>query len=249
MSNQINNIPQDDTRYGIFVEIFHIKVPKLHMTSVEELQYFGIPTSGLKQFDEPNEIIDVMWPISKMVECHHGGGSIYFPREDTILEVYNRISLHLNAWKKEIVFYRSLNVAPIEDLRKLDAFANSIYEHAKYHITDDFVSEFENMLPDSIKKINSVLGLLSSGSEKPKETPTARNVRVVDSKNRNAPQVQQEPERVFQQRVGIDKFITEQKEQGNTSLDFHAPTVTNDSRTKFLGGQKLSYKSFMKRGE
>jgi len=253
MSNsQDLNIPISDSRYGIFKEIFLIRVPLIHTRTTEDIQYFGVPTSGMREYDDPYEKITVMWTIDKMVECYHSGGQIYIPSEETVLEIYNRITNHLNVWMSEIRHTRNLSIAPIEDLKKLDDFANSIYEHAKYHITEEFFSELQAVMPDSMKKLNGISKIFSTPvSTKPQEYKGS--IRFVSDKSSAPTQPEPEPERVFPKRNNFTSFVTEEKSQGQRPYGFHDDASSNvqdkTSRGKFLGGQKLSYSSLVKRGQ
>lgn len=253
MSNsQTTDIPQDDTRYGIFKEIFLIRVPMIHTRSIEDIQYFGVPTSGMKQYDDPYEKITVMWTIDKMVECYHSGGQIYIPSEETIIQIYDKITRHLNAWMTEIRNSRNLSTAPIEDLKKLDDFANSIYEHAKYHITEEFFSEIHAVMPASLKKLNGISKAFTARPSTQKQEYKG-HIRFVS--DRKITPVQQEPEeeKSFPKRQDFTTFVTDEKSQGHRPFGFHDDAATrspdNSSRGKFLGGQRLSYSSLVKRGQ
>ena len=127
------------TSYYIFEPLFRVRVPQLQTTSNTYLKMFGVPTTGSDAYDHDlaNQLIDTAIPIAKMVEYFNKGIPVYIVKQDDVKTIYEYIERHLLAWKSQLE--RGLNIggAPIDDLVAMDAFANSVYEHAKHHFTKD----------------------------------------------------------------------------------------------------------------
>lgn len=136
--------PVSDTTVYIFDYKFKVKIPNLQTQSVEYIRFFGVPTTGDSQIDQAlkEEWITTMLPISQMVTYSNEGIPIKVCSYEDIKTIYNYISLHLNAWKNQIGNGINIGDAPIDDLIALDAFANVVYDHAKF--------QFDRSIADSI---------------------------------------------------------------------------------------------------
>ena len=126
-----------DTASYLFDYLFKCRIPNLQTMSVEYISFFGMPTTGDQGIDKElaDQWITTMIPISKMVDFHNQGISIKVVRYEDVKVIYNYISLHLQAWRKQIEHGINLGDAPIDDLIALDAFANTVYDHAKHQFT------------------------------------------------------------------------------------------------------------------
>lgn len=131
----------NDTSYFIWEPLFRVRVPQLQTTSAEYLRHFGTPTTGDASIDRDlaNQLIDTAIPIIKMVEYYKKGIPVYIVKTADTKTIYEYIENHLLAWKRKLEVGVNIANAPIDDLIVLDKFANSIYEHAKYHFSPDVV--------------------------------------------------------------------------------------------------------------
>lgn len=146
-----------DTSYYIWEPLFRVRVPQLQTTSAEYIRHFGTPTTGDASIDRDlaNQLIDTAIPIAKMVEYFKKGIPVYIAKTSDTKIIYEYIENHLLAWKRRLEVGVNIANAPIEDLILLDRFANSVYEHAKYHFTPDVVeSTFLRSMPTMISKSN-----------------------------------------------------------------------------------------------
>lgn len=151
-----NNNPPIDTASYLFDYLFKCRIPNLQTMSVEYIAFFGMPTTGDQGIDKElaDQWITTMINISKMVEYHKQGISIKIAKYEDVKTIYNYISLHLQAWKRQIEDGINLGDAPIDDLIDLDAFANTVYDHAKYQFTRDIADSILARHMSSIVRFN-----------------------------------------------------------------------------------------------
>lgn len=135
---------QRSAAWHIWNELYQVMVPYIQMLTIEELQEYGMPTSGVPSYDygTANEMRQIMIPIAQMVVYYHRGTQVYVCNKEDTKRIYERISDHLNEWKLELTKSLNIGEAPLEDLKLMDQFANSVYEHAKYQFTDDTIASF-----------------------------------------------------------------------------------------------------------
>jgi hypothetical protein len=132
---------QRDTAWYIFHKLFLCRVQAIQTVSIEAMREFGTPTSGDPDFDKQmqNERVDRMLSISQMIEYWESGVTIGVANQKDTKVIYELISDHLNAWKNKLEYELNIRHAPIDDLVKLDKFANTVYRHAKYLFPEDYV--------------------------------------------------------------------------------------------------------------
>lgn len=131
--------PNKDSRTYIFDYLFRCKVPYLESCSPDYIKHFGMHTTGNDAIDKTlaNQLIDTYCTIAQMVEYFDKGVRIYIPVPDDLKFMYDCITHHLSLWKHQLQHGINIGDAPVEDLIKLDAFANSVYAHAKYQFTPE----------------------------------------------------------------------------------------------------------------
>lgn len=147
----------NDTSYYIWEPLFRVRVPQLQTTSPEYIRHFGTPTTGDAAIDRDlaNQLIDTAIPIAKMVEYYKKGIPVYIAKTSDTKIIYEYIENHLLAWKRRLEVGVNIANAPIDDLILLDKFANSVYEHAKYHFAPDVVeSIFLRSMPMGVGRSN-----------------------------------------------------------------------------------------------
>lgn len=157
-------VPDDqrDTRYWIFFELYLCRIPFIQMLSVEEIEQFGMPTSGHRESDygTTNEMRQIMIPISDMANYYDRGCEISLVHYNDAERVYRRITDHLVAWKEHLANSLNIGDAPIEDLKLLDRLANAVYAHAKFQFTDEIIEGLVNRMSGT--RTASLTSMLSS---------------------------------------------------------------------------------------
>lgn len=137
---------QRTSAWYLFHELFLCRVQRIQTLSLEEMREFGTPTSGDPEFDKQmrNERVDRMLPIcsssgSSMLDYWEQGVTVGIANEKDTKTIYEYISNHLEAWKTHLSVEINVRGAPLEDLVKLDKFANVVHKHARYHFTQEYV--------------------------------------------------------------------------------------------------------------
>jgi hypothetical protein len=148
--------PVIDTSAYIFEYLFKCRIPNLQTMSEEYIRFFGMPTTGDASIDQAmaDQWITTMLPISKMVEYSKQGITIKIVKYDDVKVMYNYITLHLQAWKNQIGNGINVGDAPIDDLIDLDAFANLVYDQAKFQFTRDIADSLLERQMSTITRFN-----------------------------------------------------------------------------------------------
>lgn len=130
-----------DTSWWIFNQKFRCSVPQIDMRSADHIKMFGMPSSGIKEIDNETarERIQTYLTISQMVNYFKHGALVGVTKISDTKIIYERITDHLNAWKRQLQHGLNNNDAPVEDLMLLDNFANAVYAHAQYQFTQEIV--------------------------------------------------------------------------------------------------------------
>jgi len=136
-------IPEDqrDTAWYLWHKLFMCRVSNIQSMSIEYIQSFGMPSSGIPELDNEtaNELVIRMLSVNQMIEFFKNGITVHVVNYKDTKEIYERISDHLNAWKQNLSTSFNIRNAPLEDLVLLDRFANVVYKHAVYQFTTDVV--------------------------------------------------------------------------------------------------------------
>lgn len=129
----------EDTTIKLFDYLFKVKVPYLQSMSIDTLRLRGVHQSGVSSIDNSvdKEWLTSMMSVAKMTDYYKEGIPLKIPSYKDIVEIYDIITNHINAWKYQIQNSINVRAAPIEDLILLDRFANSVYDKAKYQFTND----------------------------------------------------------------------------------------------------------------
>lgn len=146
---------QRGTDYYIFHEKYMCSVPYLASRSKEDIREFGVPSVGIKEMDNAliSERIPRYLTIAQMLKFYKEGTTVGVSKESDTKRIYERITDHLEAWKVQLSRGLNNGDAPIEDLIDLDNFANSVYKHARHHMTEEIVHSFLLRQMDSIAPI------------------------------------------------------------------------------------------------
>lgn len=193
-------IPEKDRdhRYDVFHVIYPCKIPYIHTRSIEDIRRFGMPSSGFREFDtgQENTLEDRYLTINEMLTHWKNGVNVRCKYDDTV-KIYEAITKYLNYWLAHIRTTFSTNHVPVEDLQDLDAFANVVYDKAKYQFTSDIVEsalmgemkkvsvvDFDTILaPQKPKAVVIVNGKVEDLQHAPKEDPYPKREGMLDMFN------------------------------------------------------------------
>lgn len=143
MTKGVGWVPENQrcTAWYLWNRMFMCRVPFIHTMSMDYLQHFGMPSSGDAAIDRQtaNELVVRMLSIHDMVEFYQRGVTIAVVQIKDTKIIYELITDHLNAWKRELEIALNTRNAPIDDLILFDKFANVVYRHAKYQFTEEIV--------------------------------------------------------------------------------------------------------------
>lgn len=133
---------QRDTRWHIWNNLYMCKVPFIHTMSSDYLRQFGMPSSGIEEYDRgmAQELVIRMLSINQMVDYFGQGVSVRVCNHADTKEIYDHISAHLNAWRSQLENGFHIRNAPREELQLMDRFANAVYEHAQYLFDNTYVN-------------------------------------------------------------------------------------------------------------
>ncbi len=144
-----------DTSSYIFDYLYTCRVP-LHATiSENEMRVFGYMHTGNPDIDRGTreQYVTVMWPIYKMAKAFGNGDAVKLVKYSDAKEVYEHVEKHLHAWKIKLETAFHIADAPLKDLVLLDEFASSVYEHAKYNFTNQYV---ESLMMRDLTAISAI---------------------------------------------------------------------------------------------
>ena len=134
MTSTTEYIPEDkrDTAWYIFNKLYHCKLRLIDTMSVDYIKEFGMMSSGDSDLDREsaNTLIDRMLTIAQMAEFFNKGVTIRVLKDADCVSIYNAITDHLIAWKEQMNRIFNPSSAPIDDLKLLDKFAESVYKRA-----------------------------------------------------------------------------------------------------------------------
>jgi hypothetical protein len=155
-----------ETRWYLWHEVYLVRLPKIDLMTEEEFKSFGILDSGSKLENRltMNELTEVMLPIVKIMYHFESGARISVVKPSDTKWIYDRITSHLEAWKKYLDTKLNIAGAPIEDLIRLDRFANAVYPHATEFFKRSYVeTKFMEMGDASLARMASVLSMFDMG--------------------------------------------------------------------------------------
>ncbi len=168
-----------DPRWPIFKQLYLVRIPVLQMRSIEDIKEFGVPISGDERTDNmmSAESRQVMLPISRLVELFKQGCRIGIVIDSDSRRMYEAISLYLEIWKEKLVNRMNYTNIPQQDLVDLDEFAHAMYDRAKWHFTDDFISLHMTAIRKS--GVRGLLGAIKVKDNKPQAEKEVQGVRIL----------------------------------------------------------------------
>ena len=128
----------------IFKKLYNVRVPVLSTYTNAELDVVGIPMNVIDGSRKNNmaELVEVMIPISDMIEKYKNGFKITVVKPDDVIHIFNVIQKHLLAWKNQNRYSVNQELGPNDDLVIMDKLANEIFNGNKITIVKD--SEVED---------------------------------------------------------------------------------------------------------
>ncbi|MNU19714.1 hypothetical protein D3C71_79470 [compost metagenome] len=164
--------PEDrDTRWYLWNELFLCRVPFMQTMSKDYVRIHGVPFTGHVESDRAThqELVQRMLSINQMTEFFKHGTNVSVCKHEDTKRIYEYISNHLRAWKRELEVSLDVRNAPLEDLKMLDRLAASVYVHAQEHMSEAII--------DSIlaRRIAGTMRLNRSNFMVPKSNATKIN--------------------------------------------------------------------------
>ena len=206
---------EETTAFGIFKQLYKVRIPSINLLSRDELEEFGRPTTGDPLYDRAvmSELRLVMIPISKMVEYYKEGAQVRVVDHQDCERIYRAIENHLNAWKDKLTKSMNVGSAPIQDLKDLDEFASIVYPHAAPLLTNEFIGSLSSILSKDLLKINSILPVSSSKVEiSSKPVRSSGKLRILDGNFNKRVIEQKEPEKKeLPKRETLDEFLKQNR--------------------------------------
>ena len=125
-----------ETSKLIFDKLFMCRVPVLSVRSEMDVMTFGTVFTGNEDIDKSalDEWVTVMWSITRMASMYKKGFGIKVIKADDTKTIYEYVSRHLEAWRRQLEEGMHGGKAPFDDLILLDEFANTVYTHVKYDL-------------------------------------------------------------------------------------------------------------------
>jgi hypothetical protein len=132
---------QRDTRWHIWNDLYMCRVPFIHTMSSDYVRNFGMPVTGLDEYDRgmANELVVRMLSINDMVDYFGRGVTVRVCSPPDTKAIYDSISAHLNAWRRQLEDGFHVRNAPLQELQLMDRFASAVYEHAQCYFDTAFV--------------------------------------------------------------------------------------------------------------
>lgn len=155
-----------ETRWYLWHEVYLVRLPRIQLMSEDEIRNYGLLDSGsvVENRLTMHEMAEVMLPIVKIMYHYENGARISVVKPSDTKWIYDRITAHLEAWKKYLDTKLNIGNAPIEDLIRLDKFANAVYPHATEFFKRSYVeTKFMEMGDASMARLASVLSMFDMG--------------------------------------------------------------------------------------
>ena len=121
------------TGNDIWDRYFMVKMLYLHSRSVEQIREYGVRISGVPEIDRDLDKQEIVTQanINMMFEKHRMGVTVRVVNYNDTAVIYKIIHSHLIAWVEYLSSGINVDDAPLKDLIELDAFAATVYKHAK----------------------------------------------------------------------------------------------------------------------
>lgn len=130
--------PSHSAAYKIFHYWFDVTIPAMFLIDRELAERFGTYCSGDRVVDQhaPLSMSRARLTIADMAEKFDEGASISLVVPQDAVRIYAYVNEHLLDFKRTHDINYNLRQLPIEDLRKLEAFAKEIYKIARHFMPE-----------------------------------------------------------------------------------------------------------------
>lgn len=144
-----SSILMDDPRYPIWGRLFLCRVPRIAHYSTGYLEQFGLHSSGNRNVDlelakQPQMVYIT---INDMIEYFHQSLRISIVKRDDVKIVYESCQDYTFGYAEKLNKTVFGHNAPIQDLVKIDEFAEAVYQHAGHEYGKEFARTF---LPEGV---------------------------------------------------------------------------------------------------
>jgi hypothetical protein len=132
---------QRNTAWYLFNKLFYVRVNPLKVRSVEEIKLYGTLTTGNEEVDREmakNETV-VMLHIAQMEDMFNRGYTVAIVKYEDTKTIYQLITNHLIAMRNVMTLSENVtnDVKTLDELIRLDKFAEAIFGHARYQMKSD----------------------------------------------------------------------------------------------------------------
>ncbi len=176
------------------------------------MKLYGTPTVGNEDIDRAvlGQKTEAYLTINDMLELYKKGVNVEIADRDHCKSIYECISYHLSSWKHYLSTGINNNAAPLDDLKLMDEFANSVYEYAKWQFTDEIIESIT--IADMVKRVGFAKANFFEGVKREVDETTGRSklVEVAKTQDGQTP----EPEK----RQSLKEYFRSRQLQGVHNL-------------------------------
>lgn len=146
-----SSIPIDDPRYPIWGRLYLCKIPRIAHYSTAYLERFGLHTSGHQSVDVElmKQDQSVYITINQMVEYYHQNTRVTIVKRNDVRLVYEACQDYTFTYAERLDRSVFASNFPVQDLVKIDEFAEAVYQHAGHEYGEEFARTF---LPEGYMK-------------------------------------------------------------------------------------------------
>lgn len=166
-----------DTRYALWHVRYKVRVPYISTISADDLEQFGMYTSGDKHHDHAMQWEPKLCelPIHRIAELYGQGANISLVNREDTANMYKAITLHLSAWRNYLHDTYHPVDPPVDDLLLLDQLAAKLYPHAAAIFDTGFVQKHFGMSANSSGGRKTLLAALAKQDEELRKNRNSDN--------------------------------------------------------------------------
>lgn len=139
-------VPLKDPRHGIWGRIWKVRIPRIATYSTAYLQSVGIPSSGFADVDvgQMTALAHAYITINQMVEYYHSNVEVRIVKKEDVRSIFEICQDYTFTAAMKIRNGAFAHEFPLEDLIKIDEFAEAVYQYAghEYGKDKDFIRTF-----------------------------------------------------------------------------------------------------------
>lgn len=135
----MQEVASHSAAYKICEYFVEILIPTMFLYDQAYVEKFGMYTTGNDEVDRQTyqAPIRVQMTVANMAIHYSEGASISFINPEETKQVYGWIVEHLGDWRNELASDPNRRDVPVEDLRKLERFAESLFETARQYMVTE----------------------------------------------------------------------------------------------------------------